>query len=392
MSKNRKNIAILFSTLVVMMLGFGVIIPILPFYIKSFGASGRALGLLMAIHATMQFICAPIWGVLSDRYGRKPILIVGVVGNALSHLLFGLSTELWMLFAARALAGILSSAAMPTAMAYVADTTTEEERGGGMGAMSAAIGVGVILGPGLGGWLGTNSLSLPFFVAAALSACALLPIITILPESLLPDARTRRPIGEDTLPLKAMFQALLGPIAFLLALSFLLDLGFTAFEGVFGLFALECYGYGPERVGTILVIIGVLFTIMQGILAGPLIRRFGEVLVIKVSLAACSVAFLLMLQAEAFIGVILTVGFYSVSNSLLRPSLSSLISKRADCGQGEAMGLNNSFMSLGRIIGPAGAGFLFDVNISLPYICGSFVMFTGFFSGLIWLKRNTQTG
>ena len=388
MSKNSKNIVILFSTLVVVMLGFGVIIPILPFYIKSFGASGKALGLLMAVHAAMQFIFAPIWGVLSDRYGRKPILIVGVLGNALSHLLFGLSTELWMLYGARALAGILSSATMPTAMAYVADTTTEEERGGGMGAMSAAIGVGVILGPGLGGWLGENSLSLPFFVAAALSACALLPIITILPESLRPDARIRRPVGEDTFQLKAMLQALLGPIAFLLALSFLLDLGFTAFEGVFGLFALECYGYGPQRVGTILIIVGVLFTIMQGILAGPLIRRFGEALVIKISLAACSLAFLLMLQAEDFIGVILTVSFYSVSNSLLRPSLSSLISKRTAGGQGEAMGLNNSFMSLGRIIGPAGAGFLFDINIALPYICGSFTMITGFVAGLVGLKRD----
>lgn len=388
MSTNRKNIAILFSTLVVVMLGFGVIIPILPFYIKSFGASGRALGLLMATHATMQFICAPIWGILSDRYGRKPILIVGVVGNALAHLLFGLSTELWMLFAARALAGILSSATMPTAMAYVADTTSEEDRGGGMGAMSAAIGVGVILGPGFGGWLGTISLSLPFFVAAALSACALLPIIMILPESLPPDARTRRPLGESTRLLKAMCQALLGPIAFLLVLSFLLDLGFSAFEGVFGLFALECYGYGPERVGTILVMFGVIFTIMQGILAGPLIRRFGEVFLIKVSLAACGVSFLLMLQAVNFIGVMLTVGFYAISNALLRPSVSSLISKRAASGQGEAMGLNNSFMSLGRIIGPAGAGFLFDININLPYICGSFVMFTGFFSGLFWLRRN----
>jgi DHA1 family multidrug resistance protein-like MFS transporter len=185
-----------------------------------------------------------------------------------------------------------------------------------------------------------------------------------------------------------MCQSLLGPIAFLLVLSFLLDLGFSAFEGVFGLFALECYGYGPERVGTILVMFGVLFTIMQGILAGPLIRRFGEVFLIKGSLAACGVSFLLMLQAVNFTGVMLTVGFYAISNALLRPSVSSLISKRATSGQGEAMGLNNSFMSLGRIIGPAGAGFLFDSNINLPYICGSFVMFTGFFSGLFWLRRN----
>jgi MFS family permease len=125
-----KNTWILFFTLIVVMLGFGMIIPIMPFYIKSFGASGSALGALMATYGLLQFLFAPFWGSLSDRYGRKPILLIGVLGNALAQLLFGLSTSLWMLFAARALAGILSSATLPTAMAYIGDTTSEEDRSG----------------------------------------------------------------------------------------------------------------------------------------------------------------------------------------------------------------------------------------------------------------------
>ena len=168
-----RNILILFFTLVVIMMGFGMVIPIMPFYIKLFGASGSTLGALMATFAVMQFIFAPIWGSLSDRYGRKPLLMLGVLGNAFAQLLFGLSTQLWMLFAARILAGVLSSATLPTAMAYVGDSTSARDRGGGMGILGAAMGVGMVLGPGLAGWLAIGSLSTPFFVAAGLSTLAL---------------------------------------------------------------------------------------------------------------------------------------------------------------------------------------------------------------------------
>lgn len=130
------------------MMGFGMIIPILPFYVEQFNTGGSTLGLLMATYALMQFIFAPVWGRLSDQHGRKPILMLGILGNAIASLLFGLSTQLWMLFAARALAGILSSATLPTAMAYIGDSTSEEDRGGGMGIMGAAMGVGMVIGPG----------------------------------------------------------------------------------------------------------------------------------------------------------------------------------------------------------------------------------------------------
>ena len=199
MKQHRCSILILFFTLAVVMMGFGIVIPILPFYIDRFGASGSSLGLLMASFAVMQFMFAPIWGSISDRYGRKPVLIIGVMGNALSHLLFGLSTQLWMLFAARTLAGIFSAATMPAAMAYIADSTTEEERGSGMGMLRAAVGVGIVVGPGLGGCLSSISLSFPFYVAAILSTLAVLPIFMLMPESL--------PLKRNALMLKSVCAA-----------------------------------------------------------------------------------------------------------------------------------------------------------------------------------------
>ena len=387
MKQNHRNILILFFSLAVVMLGFGIVIPILPFYVEKFGASGSSLGLLMASFAVMQFIFAPIWGGLSDRYGRKPVLMLGVLGNALAHLLFGLSTQLWMLFAARAMAGILSAATMPAAMAYIGDSTSERERGSGMGILRAAVGVGIIVGPGLGGWLSSISLSFPFYLAAILSALAVLPIFLLLPESLPLEKRTHCEAGVCSTQFSVLCQALCGPIGCLLLLSFLLSFGLTSFEGIFGLYAFKLYGYGPERIGTIIVMIGVISATMQSVLTGPLSRRWGEAYIIKVSLIVCAVGFVLMLQARSFYEVLLTVGFFIIGSSLLRPTVSSLISKRTTITQGKALGLNNSFMSLGRIFGPACAGFLLDIKISYPYLSCAAIMLIGFLASIIWLER-----
>jgi len=191
-TSNRKNIAILAFTLIVVMLGYGLVIPLYPFYIEKLGASGSELGLLISTSALLELLFGPVWGGISDRVGRKPILLLGVFGYALSSLLFGLSTEVWMLFASRALSGVLSSAVAATALAYISDSTAADERGWGMGMLGAAMGLGIILGPAAGGWLGANSLSLPFFIAAGMSMLALLLGAALLPESLPVAARTLR--------------------------------------------------------------------------------------------------------------------------------------------------------------------------------------------------------
>ena len=387
MPAERRNISILFATLVIIMMGFGMIIPIMPFYVEHFGATGRDLGLLMAVFSMMQFIFAPIWGKQSDRYGRKPILMIGVFGNAISLLLFGLAPNLAMLFVARALAGILSSATLPTAMAYIGDSTSDEERSGGMGLMGAAMGLGMVIGPGIGGWFAEYSLSLPFFMAAVLSFFTLILIWAILPESLAEEERQNHGRHSFSQQMKEMWQALFGPIGFLLVLAFVVSFGLTAFEGVFGLYALHKFEYGPKDVGTILTMIGLLSAVAQGVFTGRLSKRFGETLLIRASLLGSAIGFVLMLMANNTLTIYLTVGFFIISNAMLRPTVSSLTSQRAEGGQGAAMGLNNAFMSLGLIVGPIWAGSLFDVNMGFPYLSGAVVMLMGFFMTLFWLHE-----
>jgi DHA1 family multidrug resistance protein-like MFS transporter len=160
---------------------------------------------------------------------------------------------------------------------------------------------------------------------------------------------------------------------------------------VFGLFALEYYHYGPSQVGNVLVMAGIIGVVMQGALSGPLTKKFGEAAVVKLSLLASAIAFVLMLWPRSSWGVMLTVGFYVVSNSLLRPAISAYISKRASGGQGEAMGLSNSFMGLGRILGPVLGGILFDIDVTYPYLCGAAIMLIGFLASMVWLKEQKST-
>lgn len=382
--KNR-NLTILFITLVVMMLGFGIIIPILPFYVEQFGGGGKEMGYLMAIFSVMQFIFSPIWGNLSDRFGRKPILMVGILGNAISMIILGLSNSLWMLYVSRGLAGILSSATLPTSMAFISDSTSEHERGGGMGIIGAAMGLGMVLGPGVGGVLGQVSLTAPFYFASAVSFVALLLVWIFLPESLPKEKRIRAQRIQGP-QFKKMVEALSTPIGFLLILAFLHNFALTNFEGIFAMYSLMRFNYNEVTVGIILTFVGLVSAIVQGVLTGPATRRFGDVQVIKVSLFASIFGFSFMLLAKTLPAVIITAGFFVLSNSMLRPGVSSLISKRSPYPQGMSMGLNNSYMSLGRIIGPLWAGSVLDMNVFYPFTTGAIIMLAGFVASLFFLK------
>jgi len=383
----RRNLYILTFTLFVVMLGYGVIIPILPFYIENMGAGGTELGLLTASYAVMRLIFGPIWGGLSDRFGRKPILLIGIAGYVITMVWFGLATELWMLFAARILSGILSSATAPTTMAYIGDSTPENERGGGMGLLGAAAGIGTIFGPVLGGFLADTSLATPFFVAAGMAMLSLILTAIFLPESL--PAETRH-ISEDEhklVDLKSWREALFSPIGSLLILTLVSTSGLMIFASVFGLYSLDKFGFGPDDIGVMMMVLGLVSALAQGIWVRPVIKRWGDAMVIKITLLGTGAGFILMLLANNYLTILLATAFFALMTALQIPALTSLTSRRASVPQGIAMGLSNSFVSMGRIVGPIWGGVALDIYPGLPYLSGAVVMIAGFGLSIIWLPE-----
>lgn len=390
--ENRRNIWILAFTLSVIMLGFGMVIPVFPFYIESMGASATQLGLLVAISPFIQLFASPLWGGVSDRHGRKPVLVVGLLGYGLSMLFFGLSTRLWMLFVARGVGALLSAATMPTTMAYISDSTSEQERGGGMGVLGAATGLGMVLGPALGGLLGSESLAFPFFLTAGVCLLTVLLILLWLPESLTEISRQGTAAqAKLSAQLREAWRAMFGPLGVLLIMAFLVSFGLTNFQGIFGYYALKKFGYGTEEVGWILTVVGVVAAVTQGALTGPLTKRYGEARVIKVTLLTSAITFGLLLTAQDLVTMLITTGLFTLPNALLRPAVISLTSKFAGAQQGTAMGLNNSFTSLGRVIGPIWAGFAFDLNFNLPYLSGAVIMLLGFLGSLVWVTQEQKS-
>jgi DHA1 family multidrug resistance protein-like MFS transporter len=390
--KSRRNLLILSFTLVIVMLGFGMVIPIFPFYVQNMGAGGSAFGLLVATSALTELIFGPLWGSLSDRTGRKPILMIGVFGYSVSLILFGLSTQLWMLFASRALSGVLSAAAMSTAMAYIGDSTTEKERGGGMGTLGGAAGLGVILGPGIGGWLGGASLAAPFFAGAGLSLVALVLVALFLPETLPPEARGRSERKVGLVDFGELWRAVRGPLGGLLLLAFLGTIGTSNFESIFSLYGVQQLGYGPEQVGAVLTVVGIVAVIGRGLLTGLATQRWGEPRVIRAALLAGALVFVLLLLARSYAAVLLTSGLFVLITAFFRPAVHSLTSQRATVGQGAAMGLSNSFVSLGRVVGPLWAGAVFDLDPRIPYLSGALILVAVFLASLALLKTGKGEG
>ena len=385
-TNQRKNLYILAFSLVVVMLGFGIVIPIMPFYVEHLGAGGTELGLLVASYAVMRLIFGPIWGNLSDRVGRKPVLMVGIFGYGITMILFGLATKLWMLFVFRALSGILSSATSPTTMAYVGDSTPEKERGQGMGILGAAVGVGTIFGPGLGGLLAGENLAMPFFIAGGMSFFALLLIWLFLPESL--TAAARQATGKKKqLQAREMWRAVSGSIGSLLLIAFLASFGLIAFFGIFGLYALQKYNAGHEAVGGIMMVFGLVTALSQGLLVGPLTRRWGETRVIQVGLVATAAGFVFIAVSNTFISFLLAIGLFTLAIAVLSPAVSALTSSLTTLEQGLTMGLSNAAQSLGRIAGPLLGGVVFDISLEYPNYLGAIIMGIGFVVSLFTLTE-----
>ena len=359
------------------LVGFGVVIPLLPYYGLRFDASPFAVTMLMACYSLAQFIAAPILGRISDRVGRRPVLLVSLGVSVVSYIWLGLAGALWMLFAARLLAGA-GAGNIAAAQAYIADVTPPEKRARGMGMIGAAFGLGFTVGPALGGMLaGTHpaaaDLARPAFLAAGLSALAFVLTAVLLKESLAPGAAATVRLGRLALARSALARPAL---ANLIGLFFLTVSAFAGMETTFALWANRGFGWGPEQVGWIFFYVGIVLAALQGGLIGRLASRFGEARLVTAGAAIIGIGLLGLAFAGALWSVLVATGLLAIGMGLLNPSVTSLVSREAGSDErGGIMGVSQSASSLARILGPAVAGAVFTLwGRNAPYFLGAVLM------------------
>ncbi len=350
----------LFSVVIIDLIGFGIMIPVLPFYAREFGASATTLGFLFTIYAAAQFLCAPAWGRLSDRIGRRRVMLMTIAGTALALLGLGLARSLAWLFVARAVGGAFA-ANIGVASAYITDVTSEQERTRWMGMLGACFGVGFVLGPAIGGALAPFGFAIPMFAAAGLAGANLVHAAFSLPE---PAARARRleEAGPRALALRAPL------VRRLCIANFVFSLAVTQLETVFAFFMGDRFGYGARDVAVLLIAMAVL---MGGIQAGgmkKLAARWSERSLATAGSLLLAAGFLVLPQPASVALLLVPLALCAVGRAILQPALMSMASLAAPVSErGSVMGTFQASATLARVLGPIAAGWLYDRQLGAPF-------------------------
>jgi multidrug resistance protein len=392
---DKRRVILLFSIMLIVVSGYGMILPVLPYYAQGLGATPTHLGFLIASYPLMQFIFSPVWGVVSDQVGRRPVILSGLLGFAFAFGIMGVGKSLWVLFLARILGGILSSATIPSAYAYMADITDLGTRGRGMSWMSASAMVGIFLGPAIGGFLGDIQLNYPFFAAAALALAFAGVSFLLLPESIRTPARYSSPSGEHRPALKNPFfrlDHLFTQVGLILLLTFLVAFASGNLEGTLGLMVEASLGYGAKETGLIFTVAGLVLMIMQGFVAGGLIDRFGETPLITAGLAASVIGYFLLPHARHLSDLLWIMGAMSVFTAGMRPAITTWLSKSVtESEQGSILGENTRYMSLGRVVGPITGGSLFTAfGYQSPYLLAASIFLIALLYTLVIANRREK--
>lgn len=365
-----KPLLTLFSVIVLDLIGFGIVIPILPFYAETYGANAFTLGLILTSYAGMQFLFSPLWGKLSDKIGRKNVLLMTMSGAILGMLILAMAPSLLWLFVGRIVAGIFG-ANISVATAYVTDITTEENRAKGMGLIGAAFGIGFILGPALGGLLASHeNYAIPFYFAAALG------LLNVLYAS-----RSLQEVHSKTKEVPPrLLQVLKSPgILQFCLLNFFFTAGVTQLEATFAFFMMKRFNYDARAVAYILVLMALIMVLVQGGLIRRLAPRFGERNLLLFGGALLALAFIAVPSSITVAWLLIPLSISSLGRGIAQPSLMSLVSKLASSRErGAVMGSFQSAASLARILGPVTAGFLFDRNSAYPFYFAALLM------GVVW--------
>lgn len=383
--KNR----LLFSIILVVfidLLGFSLILPLLPYYAETFQANNFVTGLLVASYAAAQMIGAPLLGRLSDRYGRRPILIASIFGTFLGFLLLGFAKTLAMLFAARVLDG-LTGGNLSIAQAYISDVTDAKDRSKGLGMIGAAFGLGFIIGPVTGGFLSQWGYSVPAFVAAALSFTNLILIYAWLPESLSAEKRASMNENKPAVTLGALLHALQRPFTgSLLITRFFFGLAFAIFQTIFALYTLAKFNLSAQNTGLILTYVGVLSVIVQGFLVGRITQKFRDDILIVVCVVLMAISLLGWAWAPSIVALLVVLTPTALSGGILNTLLSSTLTKAVEPQEvGGILGLSASVESATRIFAPIlGGALLQKFGTWAPGAFGGLVMIGVFF--YVWSK------
>ncbi|KRF32089.1 MFS transporter [Paenibacillus sp. Soil787] len=360
-----KQIGIIMLLLMTIFVGFGIIIPVLPEVVKGAGAEYHN-ALLLSVYSAASFLMSPIWGGLSDRIGRRPIILIGLLGFSVSFLIFGFADgNLWVMYVSRILGGLFSGAATACAVAYVADITTAENRTKGMGMVGMSIGLGFIFGPAIGGILSRWGTYLPFFVASGLALASFLFAFAILKESLSVDKRTSL---KEKAP--SRWTAFDGASKYLYVLSFFVSFTLAGLEATLQYYQMGKIGATPFDIGMMFLASGIVGALIQGGVVRRLVKQGAEQRVIGIGLLLSAAGFFLLLYSSSVVTAAIYLSVFGAGNALIRPCVTSLITQRTKVGQGVATGLSSSMDSLGRIAGPLLGGAVFAIAHSLPFIIG----------------------
>ncbi|MEH7386196.1 MFS transporter [Bacillus sp. JJ1521] len=384
----RKKMIILMINMFIAIGSFGIIIPILPAYLESINEGGKAAGLMIAIFAGAQFIFSPIAGKWTDQYGRRKMIIYGLIGLTLSMFIFYFVDSIWLLYASRVVGGIGAALLIPAIFAYVADITTMEQRAKGNSYISAAMSLGIVVGPGIGGFLADYGIKFPFLISALVSLVSVIFSMAVLKESQ-QKVEGFMPVDDETMG-KKLVRSVKMPFFIPLVITLVMSFGLMAFESVIGLFVDNQYNATPQEIALMVTSTGLVSVIVQLFVVDRMVTRYGEGKILNIFISVAALGFLLSLFAnsfEMFFGISLLI---FLATSILRPVLNTLISKLAGNEQGFAMGMNNAYMSIGNILGPTLAGLLYDVQIIYPFMLGLLLLMVTLLITILW-QKNAKT-
>ncbi len=364
----------IWTTVALDLVGFGIVLPILPLYAEDFGASGTVVGLLVASFSIAQLLFAPVWGRVSDRIGRKPVLIVSLVGTAIGSFLTGIAGSLWLLFAGRIIDGI-SGASVSVAQAAVTDLAPPRERPRLLGLLGAAFGVGFVAGPAIGGLAALGGPHVPFFIAAGLAAVNAVVAVKRLPEtSTVAEHHPTHPAADG--PEAPEARSVRAALVRYAVVAFVSLMAFSGFEATFSLFGERRFGLTISSAAALFAAIGLVLVIVQGGLIGPTVIRFGTAGSLRLGLALGVGGMATLAAATTWPVLAVALLLLVVGQGVVTPTLSALVANRAQAGRrGGALGMQQAAGGLGRVVGPVLGGLLFErVGLAAPYVVGAVLM------------------